>query len=103
MGSFIANLILASVRMASPLIFLSLAELYSQRAGLVICNDSGTSHIAAAAQSRQLTLFGVTRPGRTAPWSPNASWIGDEGAWPDLDTVAQRASELLREATHGQA
>ena len=35
MGSFIANLILASVRMASPLIFLSLAELFSQRAGLV--------------------------------------------------------------------
>ena len=35
MGSFIANLILAGVRMASPLIFLSLAELFSQRAGLV--------------------------------------------------------------------
>ena len=34
-SSFITNLILASVRMATPLIFLSLAELYSQRAGLV--------------------------------------------------------------------
>lgn len=69
----------------------------TQRAGLVICNDSGTSHIAAAAHSRQLTLFGVTRPGRTAPWSPTASWLGDEGEWPDLDSVVQRATELLRE------
>lgn len=34
-SAFITNLILASVRMATPLIFLSLAELYSQRAGLV--------------------------------------------------------------------
>ena len=34
-ASFFSNLILASIRMATPLIFLSLAELYSQRAGLV--------------------------------------------------------------------
>jgi len=71
----------------------------TQRASLVICNDSGTSHIAAAAQSRQLTLFGVTRPGRTAPWSPNASWLGDEGSWPTLDAVFERAIELLKQ--HG--
>ena len=32
--NFVTNLILASVRMATPLIFVSLAELYSQRAGL---------------------------------------------------------------------
>ena len=32
---YMANLILAAVRITSPLIFLSLAELYSQRAGLV--------------------------------------------------------------------
>ena len=32
---FVTNIILSSVRMATPLIFLALAELYSQRAGLV--------------------------------------------------------------------
>ena len=32
--NFITNLIFASVRMATPLIFISLAELYSQRSGL---------------------------------------------------------------------
>ncbi|HCG60639.1 MAG TPA: ABC transporter permease, partial [Lachnospiraceae bacterium] len=47
MGSFISNLILASVRMASPLIFLSLAELYSQRAGLVNIGIEGIAAIGS--------------------------------------------------------
>ena len=37
------------------------------RSALVICNDSGVSHAAAAASARQLTLFGVTRPAAPAP------------------------------------
>ncbi len=41
---YMANLILAAVRITSPLIFLSLAELYSQRAGLV---NIGIEGIAA--------------------------------------------------------
>ena len=44
---FIANLILASVRMATPLIFLSLAELYSQRAGLVHIGLEGLASIGS--------------------------------------------------------
>ena len=47
MGSFITNLILASIRMASPLIFLSLAELYSQRAGLVNIGIEGIAAIGS--------------------------------------------------------
>lgn len=44
---FITNLILASVRMATPLIFLSLAELYSQRAGLVHIGLEGLAAIGS--------------------------------------------------------
>ena len=47
MGTFLANLILAGVRMASPLIFLSLAELYSQRAGLVNIGIAGIAAIGS--------------------------------------------------------
>ena len=47
MGSSVANLILASIRMASPLIFLSLAELYSQRAGLVNIGIEGIAAIGS--------------------------------------------------------
>lgn len=46
-GSFIANLLLASIRMATPLIFLSLAELYSQRAGLVHIGLEGLASIGS--------------------------------------------------------
>lgn len=45
--SFISNLILASVRMATPLIFLALAELYSQRAGLVHIGLEGLASIGS--------------------------------------------------------
>ena len=48
-SSFITNLILASVRMATPLIFLSLAELYSQRAGLVHIGLEGLAAIGSLA------------------------------------------------------
>lgn len=44
---FVFNLILASVRMATPLIFLSLAELYSQRAGLVHIGLEGLAAIGS--------------------------------------------------------
>ena len=44
---FVANLILATVRMATPLIFLALAELYSQRAGLVHIGLEGLAAIGS--------------------------------------------------------
>lgn len=68
------------------------------RAALVICNDSGVSHVAAAAGARELTLFGVTRPGRTGPWSPRAVCVGSETAWPSIETVQQRANAMLDDA-----
>lgn len=47
--TFISNLILATIRMATPLIFLSLAELYSQRAGLVHIGIEGLASIGSLA------------------------------------------------------
>ena len=44
---FLSNLLLASVRMATPLIFLALAELYSQRAGLVHIGLEGLASIGS--------------------------------------------------------
>ena len=66
------------------------------RAALVICNDSGVSHVAAAANARQLTLFGVTSPGRTGPWSPSAVCVGSDGNWPVADEVEREVCKLLQ-------
>lgn len=67
----------------------------TRQAALVICNDSGTSHVTAAAGGRQITLFGVTRPERTGPWSPHAICLGTENHWPELDEVAATALHQL--------
>lgn len=64
-------------------------------AALVVCNDSGTSHVAAAAGARQITLFGVTRPERTGPWSPTAIKLGADHAWPTLADVEDAATNAL--------
>lgn len=69
-------------------------------AALVICNDSGVSHIAAACGARQLTLFGVTDIARTGPWSQQAICLGTSKAWPDPDTVLSAALSALQQSTH---
>uniref|UniRef100_UPI0033403F6D glycosyltransferase family 9 protein n=1 Tax=Castellaniella defragrans TaxID=75697 RepID=UPI0033403F6D len=64
-------------------------------AALSICNDSGVSHLSAAAGARQITLFGVTDPARTGPWSPEAVRLGGPGAWPSAPEVLSTALSLL--------
>ncbi|WP_222852789.1 glycosyltransferase family 9 protein, partial [Bordetella pertussis] len=40
-------------------------------------------------------LFGVTRPGRTGPWSPRAVCLGSETRWPGPEQVMEKSLELL--------
>ncbi len=68
----------------------------TQHASLVICNDSGVSHIAAAAGARQLTLFGVTQQERTGPWSANATCLGSAKGWPGLEETERQALHLIQ-------
>lgn len=66
----------------------------TKMASLVICNDSGVSHLAAAASAQQITLFGVTDRERTGPWSARAVCLGEMGHWPELDNVVEKAISL---------
>src|SRR5690606_15896190 len=68
----------------------------TQQAGLVICNDSGVSHLAAAAGARQITLFGVTQRERTGPWSRQATCLGSADGWPDIAEVEDHALAMLQ-------
>ena len=54
---------------------------------MVIANDSGVSHIAAAVGAKQITLVGVTDTKRTGPWNPDAIVLGENGRWPSVDEV----------------
>lgn len=57
------------------------------RAGLAVANDSGPMHLAAAAGTPVLGIFGPGDPARTRPWHPQARQLGGSGVWPAADEV----------------
>ena len=70
----------------------------AKRARIVIDNDSGISHVAAAVSANQITLLGVTDPARTRPWNSKAVCLGNNtDGWPSLDEVL---SALTRSLNH---
>lgn len=70
----------------------------AKRARIVIANDSGISHVAAAVSANQITLLGVTDPARTRPWNSKAVCLGNNtDGWPSLDKVL---SALTRSLNH---
>lgn len=70
----------------------------AKRARIVIANDSGISHVAAAVSANQITLLGVTDPARTRPWNSKAVCLGNNtDGWPSLDEVL---SVLTRSLNH---
>ena len=69
----------------------------AMRAQIVIANDSGISHVAAAVGARQITLIGVTDQNRTSPWNSKATVIGSpQNGWPELDDVINKLTEILK-------
>ena len=67
----------------------------ARASSLVVCNDSGVSHLCAAVGARQVTLFGVTDPARTGPWTPDSVNLGQNGRWPSAHAVISRVVQLL--------
>ena len=60
----------------------------AKRARIVIANDSGISHVAAAVSANRITLLGVTNPARTRPWNSKALCLGNNtDGWPSLQQV----------------
>ncbi|MFT8890752.1 MAG: glycosyltransferase family 9 protein [Acetobacter papayae] len=76
------------------------------RCALYVGNDSGLMHMAAAAGTPTLGLFGPSRASEYAPAGPQAHWVaapGPEGEAPiaelSVETVASAALALLKEPT----
>jgi ADP-heptose:LPS heptosyltransferase len=69
-----------------------------RRADLVVCNDTGVMHVAAAAGATTLAVFGPTDPFRWAPRSPGLSIVRAPGgrlAELTPEQVASRAREII--------
>jgi heptosyltransferase-2 len=62
---------------------------------LVVANDSGSAHVAAAVGAPLVTLFGVTDARRTGPWSTTALRLGSADGWPGFSSVAEAARRRL--------
>jgi len=64
-------------------------------ARVVVCNDSGVSHLCSAAGAKQVTLFGVTDPARTRAWAPDSINLGRSGQWPTVGEVVSRLQHVF--------
>jgi len=62
---------------------------------LVIANDSGPGHVAAAVGARLVSVFGVTEPTRTRPWGPAVTLVGSERGWPRYEEVTAAVAAAL--------
>ena len=62
---------------------------------LIICNDSGVSHMSSIVNSKQITLFGTTCSKRTKPWSLNAIYLGKKNKWPSLSYTMKISMRMI--------
>jgi heptosyltransferase-2 len=74
-----------------------------QRATLVVANDTGPAHMAAALGTRLISVLGPTIAEQWAPWGPRVTVIqlpqpAESTAWPDVETVMAAAQQQLAQA-----
>jgi len=74
-----------------------------QRATLVVANDTGPAHMAAALGTRLLSVLGPTIAKEWAPWGPRVTVLqrpqtGDQTDWPTADAVIIAAQQQLAAA-----
>ena len=64
-------------------------------AQLVVANDSGPGHLAAAVGAPLVSVFGVTQPEKTRPWGPRVRMVGSGSGWPSYEEVSAVVDGLL--------
>ena len=72
------------------------------RASLMISNDTGPGHLAAAVGTPLLSVLGPTEPGHWGAWGPTVHIERHWPRWPTVDEVAHRAGTLLGALRHRQ-
>ena len=70
-------------------------------ASLVVANDTGPGHVAAALGRPLISLIGPTDPARWAPWGPKVHVLrhekqGEQTVWPSADEALALARQLLK-------
>ncbi len=69
-----------------------------KRASLVVSNDTGPAHMAAAVGTPVLSVLGPTKPEQWAPWSPQTRIVqGTTALWPSMDEVSTQVAHCLQQ------
>lgn len=92
-----ARAAVAQARILEPLELGAFGALLA-RSRLVVANDSGPGHLAAAVGARLVSVFGVTDPSKTRPLGPGVRLVGGAGGWPSYEEVAAAVERQLAEA-----
>lgn len=66
-----------------------------QRAALMISNDTGPGHIAAAVGAPLLSVLGPSDPAQWGAWGPSVTVVQGAAGWPSVDEVAAATRRLL--------
>ena len=69
-----------------------------RRSALVVSNDTGPAHLAAAVDAPVLSVLGPTKPEQWAPWGPTVTVVRRWPDWPTVDEVLAAARRQLRAA-----
>ena len=64
-------------------------------AALMVSNDTGPGHMAAAVGTPLVSVMGPSDPTLWHPWGPRVEVLGGQGQWPTVATVMQAAERAL--------
>jgi heptosyltransferase II len=79
-----------------PRVSLGVYAALLQEAGLMVSNDTGPGHMAAAVGAPLVSVMGPSDPGLWRPWGDSATVVGGHGAWPETPAVLAACRASLR-------